>query len=150
MPEETHASIPHRSIYLGLGAIFESWHLPDPLALYDKGGLDAIHRHFREGGKRFGYERKTSAFTVSLVVHGLMQADRLEEAASVLLHDPASYPPPWNQLDALARAYARRGNTAEVIRYYTLSLKANPRNDWARKKLAELGVDTDTVMRQAR
>jgi hypothetical protein len=75
-----------------------------------------------------------------------MEAGRLEEAASVLLHDPKAYPPPWNQLDALARRYARRGDTERVIHYYTLSLRENPRNEWARKKLAELGVDVEAVL----
>ena len=145
MPEETHVSIPHRSIYQGLDTIFDAWHLTNPLELYDKGGIDAVHRHFREGGKRLGYDRTTSAFTISMIVAGLMQAGRLEEAASVLLHDPKAYPPPWNQLDALARAYAKRGDTVQVVRYYTLSLKENPRNEWARKKLAELGVDPATL-----
>ena len=145
MPEETHVSIPHRSIYQGLDTIFDAWHLANPLELYDKGGIDAVHRHFREGGKRLGYDRTTSAFTISMIVAGLMQAGRLEEAASVLMHDPKTYPPPWNQLDALARAYAKRGDTGQVVRYYTLSLKENPRNEWARKKLAELGVDAATL-----
>ena len=103
MPEEDHGSIPHRSIYLGLEAIFDGWRLANPIELYDKGGLAAIHRHFEEGGKRFGYERKTSAFVVSMVIHGLMQAGRLEEAATVMFHDADRYPPLWNQLDAMAR-----------------------------------------------
>lgn len=145
MPEETHVSIPHRSIYLGLDTIFDGWHLANPLELYDKGGLEAIHRHFEEGGKKFGYERKTSPFVVSMVVYGLMQTGRLKEAATVLLHDPERYPPPWNQLDAMARQYAKRGDTERVIHYYTLSLKANPGNEWARKKLTELGVDVDAA-----
>jgi len=63
-----------------------------------------------------------------------------------LLHDRKKYPPPWNQLDALARAYAERGDTKLVIRYYTLSLQGNPRNDWARKKLTEMGVDVEAAL----
>jgi uncharacterized protein len=140
MKEETHLSIPLRSIYSGLDTIFDGWHLTDPLELFDKGGIEAIHRHFREGGKRIGYDRTTSAFTISMVVAGLMSQGRLEEASTVLLHDPKAYPPPWNQLDALARAYAERGNVEQTIRYYTLSLKENPHNEWARQKLTELGV----------
>ena len=145
MPEEDHMSISHRSTYLALDTIFAGWHLANPLELYDKGGLDAVHRHFEEGGKRFGYERKTSAFQISLVVHALMQSGRLEEAAAVLSHDPETYPAPWNQLDALARAYAKRGDTDRVIRYYALSLKANPHNEWAKKQLIGLGADVGAV-----
>jgi predicted alpha/beta superfamily hydrolase len=144
MPGETHTSIPHQGIYSGLDKIFDGWHLANPLKLYDEGGLAAIHRHFAEGGRRYGYDRKTPAFTVSLIGAALMAQERLEEAAAVLQHDPKTYPPPWNQLDALARAYAQRGDNKQAIHYYELSLKVNPNNEWARKKLSELGVDVDS------
>lgn len=141
MQQENHMSIPLPSIYRGLETIFEEWRLPDPLALFDQGGIEAIHRRFREAGKRFGYpERTTPPFTVSLVVAALMSAKRLEDASKVLLDDTVAYPPPWNQLDALARAYDSRGNIEQAARYYLLSLNENPRNEFARKKLTEMGV----------
>lgn len=96
MPGETHLSLVHQSLYSGLDRIFDGWHLADPVKLYEEGGLAAVHRHFSEGGKRYGYERQTPAFTVSLLVAGLLAKDRLREAASVLLSDPKNYPPPWN------------------------------------------------------
>jgi uncharacterized protein len=144
MPGETHISIPHQSLYSGLNQIFDGWHLANPLKLYDEGGLEAVHRHFANGGRRYGYNRKTPAFTISLIVAALMAQDRLEEAATVLQRDPKNYPAPWNQLDALARAYAQRGDKEHAIHYYELSLKANPNNEWARKKLKEAGVDVDS------
>jgi uncharacterized protein len=143
LPGETHISIPHQSIYSGLDNIFDGWHLASPFKLYDEGGLEAVDRHFADGSKRYGYQRQTPAFTISLIVAALIEKDRLEDAAAVLLHDPKTYPPPWNQLDALARAYSQRGDTKETIHYYSLSLEANPNNDWARKKLIELGIDVD-------
>jgi len=141
MPQENHMSIPLPSIYRGLETVFEEWRLPDPVALFDRGGIEAIHRRFQEAGKRFGYpERTTPPFTVSLVVAALMSAGRLEEASKVLLHDITTYAPPWNQLEALARAYEKRGDTGEAVRYYRLSLKQNPSDEFARKKLTELGI----------
>ncbi len=140
MRQETHASIPLRSIHQGLETIFDGWHLTDPLELFEKGGIQAIHRHFREGGERYGYTRTTSPFTVSMIVHGLIGKARLEQASEVLFHDRKSYPPPWNQLDALARAYSDRGNNERARFFYLESLKANPRNEWARKKLQQMGV----------
>ncbi|HTS62223.1 MAG TPA: alpha/beta hydrolase-fold protein [Candidatus Acidoferrales bacterium] len=141
MQEENHMSIPLPSIYRGLEAIFEEWRLADPLEMFNRGGIEAIHKRYRDAGRRFGYpERTTPAFTVSLVVAALIGAGRLEEASAVLLHDPAAYPPPWNQLDALARAYEKRGDTGQAVRYYRLSLKQNPRNDFAIRKLADLGI----------
>jgi len=141
MKQEDHMSIPLPSIYHGLETIFEDWRLTDPLELFDKGGIEGIHRRYREAGQRFGYpERITPPFTVSLVVAALMRAGRLEEASKVLLGDPKAYPPPWNQLDALARAYEGRGDSGQAARYYLLSLRQNPANDFAKKKLAEMGV----------
>ena len=141
MKQEDHLSIPIPSIYRGLETIFEDWRLTDPVALFDKGGIEGIHRRDREAGQRFGYpERITSPFTVSLVVAALLRAGRLEEASGVLLHDPKAYPPPWNQLDALARAYENRGDAEQAARYYLLSLRQNPGNEFARKKLTEMGT----------
>lgn len=143
MPQEDHGSIPLRSIHQGLETIFDGWYLTDPLELYDIGGLQAIHRHIRDGGKRYGYDRTTSPFTVSLLVASLIGKARLEEASDVLLHDPVAYPPPWNQLEALGRAYSDRGNAERAIYFYKLSVKENPQNDWAKRKLQEMGVEVD-------
>jgi tetratricopeptide (TPR) repeat protein len=141
---ENHLLIPLPSVYAGLKTIFDGWYLVNPLQLFDEGGLEAIHRHFREGANRYGFERPTPPFTISLLVAGLIKAGRVEEASSVLLHDPKSYPPPWNQLDALARAYGDRNNVQQAIRYYRLSLEQNPDNAWARQKLREMGADSAT------
>jgi predicted Zn-dependent protease len=141
MKQEDHLSIPLPSIYRGLETVFEDWRLTDPLELFDKSGIEGIHKRYREAGQRFGYpERTTPPFTVSLVVAALMGEGRLDEASEVLLHDPKAYPPPWNQLDALARAYEKRGDTGQAARYYVLSLEQNPQNEFAKKKLTEMGV----------
>jgi predicted alpha/beta superfamily hydrolase len=141
MKQEDHMSIPLPSIYQGLETIFEEWRLTNPLELFNKAGIEGIHRRYRLAGQRFGYpERITPPFTVSLLVAALMSAGRLEDASQVLLHDPKAYPPPWNQLDALARRYESRGDAEEAARYYLLSLKQNPQNDFARKKLTNMGI----------
>jgi hypothetical protein len=67
-----------RSIYSGLDYICDGWRLTAPMELFDKGGLEPIHQHFREGGKRLGNDRTTSAFTVSMIVAGLVGMGRLE------------------------------------------------------------------------
>lgn len=138
MKDETHASIPLPGIFRALNSIFDGWHLADPLELFDRGGMAAVHRHFRDGGRRAGYSRTTPPFTVSIIVAGLMRTGRLREASEVLLDDPKTYPPPWNQLDALARAYEDLGDVAKAILYYKLSLERNPRNERAKQKLSEL------------
>ena len=140
MKEETHGTIPLIGTYSGLCAIFDGWYLADPLRVFDEGGLEAIDKHFRDGGKRAGYQRTTPPFTLSLVVHGLIRRGDLDTATAVLLRDPKAYPPPWNQLDALAGAYLARGDKDKAVRYYSLSLQENPGNDQARQRLKELGT----------
>jgi predicted alpha/beta superfamily hydrolase len=145
MKQETHMSIPLRGLHQGLEKVFDKWHLTNPLELFEKGGIEAIHEHFREGGERYGYDRTTSPFMISMVVAELIWKGNLEEAARVLLHDEKKYPAPWNQLDALARAYADRGENDRAIHFYRESLKVNPKNDWARGKLQEMGAEGPDV-----
>ena len=72
LKQETHMSIPLRALPQGLEQVFDKWHLTNPLELYAKGGIAAIHEHFRSGGERYGYDRTTSPFTVSMVVAELL------------------------------------------------------------------------------
>jgi predicted alpha/beta superfamily hydrolase len=83
MKDETHGTIPLIGTYSGLCAIFDGWYLADPLRVFDEGGLDAIDKYFRDGGKRADYERLTPPFTLSLVVHGLIRRGDLDTAATV-------------------------------------------------------------------
>ena len=122
MQRENHMSIPLPSLQRGLEFIFDGWRLADPLESFDQGGIEAIHQRFKEAGRRVGYpERTTPPFTVSLVVAALIRADRLDEASKVLLHDTKAYPPPWNQLEALGRAYEKRGDKEQATRWYRLA-----------------------------
>jgi hypothetical protein len=75
---------------------------------------------------------------------------RLEEASRLLVHDEKAYLAPWNQLDALARAYGDRGTQERAIHFYKESLKANPKNEWAKRKLREMGADPDQNSNQQR
>jgi predicted alpha/beta superfamily hydrolase len=143
MKEESHGSIPLIGIYSGLLSIFDQWQIVNPLEIYDQGGIAAVHKFFRDGSKRYGFDRVTPPFTISLVVAGLIKRGRLDDAATVLLHDPKNYPPPWNQLDALAKNYAERGDREKAIRYYQLSIKENPSNEAAKQKLKEMGASVE-------
>jgi predicted Zn-dependent protease len=80
---------------------------------------------------------------VSMIVAELIWKGKLEEASRVLVHDEKTYPPPWNQFDALARAYGDRGNDERAIYFYRESLKANPKNEWAKRKLREMGAEPE-------
>jgi predicted Zn-dependent protease len=91
------------------------------------------------------HDRATSPVVVSMVVAELIRKGNLEEATRVLLHDEREYSPPWNQLDALARAYTDRVENDRAIDFYRESPKVNPRNDWAKRKPREMGGEKPDV-----
>jgi hypothetical protein len=66
-------------------SVFDGWHLTNPLELFEKGGIQAVHTHFREGGERCGYVRTTSPFMVSMIVAELIWKGRLDEASRLLV-----------------------------------------------------------------
>lgn len=146
MEEESHVSVPLRSTRQGLEAVFDGWNLHDVLATYERGGLAAIDEHYSRGGARFGYERSTPANAVLTLIYQLIESERLEEAAAVLLRDPQTHAPEPSALAELADAYADRNDRARALEYYTMSLQANPGNDRVRRKLLDLGADVATLI----
>src|SRR6185369_16412490 len=80
MNDENHLSVSLPSVYSGLKTVFQGWYLVDPLALFDEAGLAGLDKHFREGGERYGYERTTPPFALSLLVAGLIKKGQLEDA----------------------------------------------------------------------
>lgn len=146
MEEESHVSVALRSTRQGLEAVFDGWNLHDVLATFDRGGLAAIDDHYTRSGARFGYDRATPASAVLTLVFQLIQADRLEEAASVHLRDPETHPPSSIALAELADAYADRNDRARAREYYTMALRANPGNERARRKLLHMGVDVSALI----
>ncbi len=148
MPEETHGSVPLRSIRQGLEAIFEGWNLSlrDLMAAFDEGGLQAVDGRYLASGERFGYERITHPFTVVQIVFNLLDMERLEEAEAVLMRDPNKHPPPPMFLRTLAGAYEARGDTDRAREIYTAALSANPADEQTRLKLIEMGADVASLL----
>ena len=149
MPEETHGSVPLRSVRQGLEAIFEGWNLDlrDLMTAFDEGGLRAVDGRYLASGERFGYERMTHPFTVVQIVFNLLDMGRLEEAEEVLMRDPNRYPPPPMFLRTLAGAYEMRGDIDRALEIYTAALSANPADEPTRLKLIEMGADVASLPR---
>ena len=146
MEEETHNSVPLRSTRQGLEAIFDGWYLHDVMSLFDRDGLVAIEDHYRQSGVRFGYERTTPTSTLTSLTFALIDAERIDEAATVLMRDPETSPPPSTLLAMLASGYADRDQGDRAREFYTLALEANPGNEMARKRLTEMGVDVAALV----
>ena len=141
LDEESHGSVPHRSTYYGLEKIFEGWNLHDPVGLYVAGGLEAIDRHFERASERFGYERTPPARVLNQIGGKALEHKNAAEADAIysrlVEQDPNSAP----AHNGLAEAHAIMGHQKVAIDHYQHALRTDPKNQQAREKLTEHGVD---------
>jgi predicted Zn-dependent protease len=70
--------------------------------------------------------------------YSLMNNRRLDDAIKVFQLNVQLFPQSGNVYDSLAEALEKRGDVAGAILNYELSLKYDPRNDNAVKRLQEL------------
>ena len=147
MPNESHASVPLRSTYAGLEHIFAGWTLPDLVGAYDDRGLEGIRQHYEKARGRFGYDTTIPHGDVLQLSWQLIEAGRLEDAATVIYHDVEQYPLTSILLDLLAAAHAERDEKDLAIKYYSQSLEVNPGSELVKEKLAALGVDASKLVK---
>lgn len=144
MPEESHNSVVYRSTRQGLEFIFSDFSLKTPEALYEAGGIEALHAFYSRASEKYGVERKLSHRVVLQTVFKLLTQNRLGEARAVLEHDPENFPPiPFFYLE-IAKRYG--DDKEQAIDCYSAALKLNPASQAARVGLSQLGVDPATVV----
>lgn len=145
MPEEHHGSVALRSTYDGLESVFDGWSLENALELYDTGGLAAVRNHYRAGGSRFGYERTLPATSILQIASRLIQQNRLDEAATLVMEDFGS-PPPSYFVNLIADRYSEEGQAGRAQELYEASLSFNPSDEVARARLTAMGVDVSALL----
>jgi len=142
MKEEDHGSVPHRSTYNGLEAIFKDWKIEDVYALYQEGGLDAIQAHYDELNETLGMENlKASEQMINNLGYRLLGAKKVDEAIEVFAKNVKDYPKSFNVYDSLGEGYKEKGEKEKAITYYKKSMALNPGNTNGMKMLKELGVE---------
>lgn len=145
MDDETHTTIPHRSTYHGLEAIFDGWHLGNPFMVYNSGGLEALNAHFAKLDEKFNFEIKTPETMLNNIGYRLMGQEKFDEAIHVFEQNVVKYPTSYNVYDSLGEAFLKAGQTESAIANYKKSLELNPDNTNARRVLGELGVAEETA-----
>lgn len=80
--------------------------------------------------------------------YALLGQGETDAAIAVFALNTETYPDAFNTWDSLGEAYMVRGDKEQAIANYEKSLALNPRNENAKDKLAELGVDVDPSLGQ--
>ena len=143
MKEETHGSIPHRSTYYGLEAIFEDWYATDLQKVFATGGLNEIKMHYKEVSKKLGFEMNPPESDINNLGYSLMQGGSVAKALEVFLANVEFYPNSFNVYDSAAEAYMVSKKDKLAIKYYEKSMLLNPGNVNGVMMLRKLGVDYD-------
>jgi predicted alpha/beta superfamily hydrolase len=139
LPLESHGSVPHRSTYRALEFIFADWTLRDPLATYNRYGMDGIEHFFRKSDEKYGFERGLPLSVGARVAQELLEEGRLDELTAVLNRYRDMARPPARFLESVAAAYREQGRTDRAIELYRQALEVSPDSEVSRRALAELG-----------
>ena len=144
MPDENHFSVPLPAIYQGLELIFSHWTLGEnPLDLYDRSGMTGIHNFFRRADERYKIQRGTPASALTNLVGELLARERFDESSQLLKEEGVPKNP--YQLDYLADAYLKAGETRKAVEVLTRLYRVNPSFARTVEKLEDLGVDIDDL-----
>lgn len=125
MPDESHESIVHRSIYDGLELLYSPWEVKGDLSAI---GMKGLLQHCQELSDRYGYPIDPPEELVNGLGYQSLFAGKVEEAISIFRWNVQHYPRSSNVYDSLGEAYAKKGETKLAIANYEMSLTLNPDN----------------------
>ena len=144
MEEETHGSIPHRSTYYGLEAIFEDWYSIDYRKVYSQMGLEGIKNHFKKISDKLGaYPIPPPENALNTLGYWVMGNGNIDEAINIFEQNIEYYPNAFNVYDSAGEAYMNKGDKEKAIAYYKKSMVLNPGNKNGVEMLKKLDVIYD-------
>ena len=145
-PEETHGSIPLRSIYDGLEFLFEGWPLPDALALYEQGGLGAIEKQYKARASRYGVAAAIPSGVLPGTAIQLYRQKRTAEAEQLILRAMELNPNDTNAYLTAGRLYFDKGEKAKATEYLKKALLLSPTARAVGVDYAALSLDPHDVV----
>jgi predicted alpha/beta superfamily hydrolase len=146
-PEETHGTIPLRTVYDGLQFIFDGWSVPDSFVLYEQGGMAAIEKHYAALSSRFGFPVAVPEGVLLAPAFQLYRQKRVGEAEQVILRTLELHPDYVNALLTAGRLYFDKGDKAKATQYLTKALLLAPTSRAIGVDYAALNLDPNTVAR---
>jgi predicted alpha/beta superfamily hydrolase len=145
-PEESHSSIPLRSVQDGLLNIFEGWEIEDPFALYGLGGLAAIDKHFAALSARLGFPVAVPEEALLGPFYELEGRKRFAEAEGVIARVIESFPDSPAALYYAGRLYLQMGNRPRAIEALRKSLLLSPNYGASRSLLEYMKVNPNELV----
>lgn len=124
--DNNHPSVPPISIIKGLRYIFRDYYFPNIQIATDP---SKINDHFAAFSKKIGFEFLPSENMINnLGYYVLEELKNIDTAIELFRINTTNYPKSSNAFDSLGSAYLTRGDNANAIKYYQISVDLNPDN----------------------
>jgi predicted alpha/beta superfamily hydrolase len=137
-PNEVHQSVAHIALYHGLGFLFDGYKLT-PGQMFEQ--PSQLRAHFDEMSTQLGLDTvhllPPEQF-IDQVAHAFLGAGQVDKAIELFKFNVSGHPTSFNAYDSLAQAYSSKGDIRLAIENYETSLRLNPDNQDARKRLENL------------
>lgn len=122
MPDESHPSVVHRTVYDGLEVIFEPYQISEKMLI--SGNIKAVEAHFSEASEILGYEINVPEQIINTM--GYMQLQILqkpEKAIEIFRYNAKLYSKSANVYDSLGDGYSALGNFDDAQKSYAKAVK---------------------------
>ncbi len=145
MEDESHGSVPHRSTYDGLEAIFREWSTTNLETLYASGGLEKVKDYYRRLSAKFGHDLAPTESDLNSLGYDFMGRGAYGTALEIFQENMRRFPESYNVYDSAAEAFMKMGERDIAIRLYRKSLEINPGSENGVKMLKKLDVFHDPL-----
>jgi len=125
MKNESHVSIPHRSIYDGLEMLYKDWAIPNKVAA---AGLESVLNHYKKLSDSFGYKISISEGFLNNLGYEFLNIRDLEEALKIFAHNIKLYPNSANVYDSYGEALERDGQLEKALENYQIAYARGKEN----------------------
>ena len=125
MKNESHVSIPHRSIYDGLEMLYEDWAIPNEAAA---AGLESVLNHYKNLSESFGYRIPVSEGFLNNLGYQFLNIRDLEEALKIFAYNVKLYPNSANVYDSYGEALERDSQLGKALENYQIAYTKGKEN----------------------
>ncbi|UCE67564.1 MAG: hypothetical protein JSU85_06005 [Candidatus Zixiibacteriota bacterium] len=125
MKNESHVSIPHRSIYDGLEMLYKDWAVSNEVAA---AGLESVLNHYKNLSESFGYKISVSEGFLNNLGYQFLNIRDLEESLKIFAHNINLYPNSANVYDSYGEALERDSQLEKALENYQIAYNKGKEN----------------------
>ena len=120
MEQEDHGTVPHRSTYDALEALFGDFRLPPDLTTLGVAGLDA---HAASLAEKYGFVGGTAEAAINLLGYQYLRSGRTAEAVRTFEVNVERFPASANVYDSAGDGYEAAGQLERARRSFAMALE---------------------------